>query len=105
MTLLNHDIATRAADTCNRDLKSYVAGHYMAERNTATGASRLVGMREGHHSSVVLGIFANVDFATTFTLASDLSGPDLLDHRTVPTRALLCGRRVTTFDSSGKSSH
>ncbi len=33
------------------------------------GASRPVGLRDGRHFSVILGIFANVDFATTVTLA------------------------------------
>jgi uncharacterized protein YPO0396 len=57
------------ADTRERDLKSYVEGHYKAERNETTGASRPVGLRDGRHFSVILGIFANVDFATTVTLA------------------------------------
>jgi uncharacterized protein YPO0396 len=57
------------ADTRERDLKSYVEGHFKAERNETTGASRPVGLRDGRHFSVILGIFANVDFATTVTLA------------------------------------
>jgi uncharacterized protein YPO0396 len=57
------------ADTRERDLKSYVEGHYKAERNETTGASRPVGLRDGRHFSVILGVFANVDFGTTVTLA------------------------------------
>jgi uncharacterized protein YPO0396 len=57
------------ADTRERDLKSYVEGHYKAEHNETTGASRPVGLRDARHFSVILGIFANVDFATTVTLA------------------------------------
>ncbi len=57
------------ADTRERDLKSYVEGHFKAERNETTGASRPVGLRDGRNFSVILGIFANVDFDTTITLA------------------------------------
>ena len=57
------------ADTRERDLRSYVEGHYKAERNETTGASRPVGLRDGRCFSVVVGVFANVDFATTVTLA------------------------------------
>ena len=44
-------------------------GHFKSERNETTGASRPVGLRDGRHFSVILGIFANVDFPTTVTLA------------------------------------
>lgn len=57
------------AETRERDLKSYVEGHYKAERNETTGASRPVGLRDGRSFSVILGVFANVDFDVTVTLA------------------------------------
>jgi len=57
------------ADTRERDLRSYVEGHYKSEQNETTGASRPVGLRDGRSFSVVLGVFANVDFDTTVTLA------------------------------------
>ena len=57
------------AGTRERDLRSYVEGHYKAERNETTGASRPVGLRDGRRFSVLLGVFCNVDFATTVTLA------------------------------------
>ena len=57
------------ADTRERDLRSYVEGHYKSERNETTGASRPVGLRDTRHFSVILGVFANVDFGTTVTLA------------------------------------
>ena len=57
------------ADTRERDLRSYVEGHFKSERNETTGTSRPVGLRDGRHFSVILGIFANVDFPTTVTLA------------------------------------
>ena len=57
------------ADARERDLRSYVEGHYKSERNETTGAPRPVGLRDGRSFSVVLGVFANVDFRTTVTLA------------------------------------
>ena len=57
------------AETRERDLRSYVEGHYKSERNETTGASRPVGLRDTRHFSVILGIFANVDYGTTVTLA------------------------------------
>ncbi|MEO5837830.1 MAG: ATP-binding protein [Acidimicrobiales bacterium] len=57
------------ADTRERDLRSYVLGHYKSERNETTGASRSVGLRDDRQFSVLLGVFANTDFDTTLTLA------------------------------------
>jgi uncharacterized protein YPO0396 len=57
------------AETRERDLRSYVEGHYKSERNETTGASRPVGLRDARQYSVVLGVFANLDFGTTVTLA------------------------------------
>jgi uncharacterized protein YPO0396 len=56
------------ADTRERDLRSYVEGHYKSERNETTGASRPVGLRNTRHFSVILGVFANVDYGTTVSL-------------------------------------
>lgn len=57
------------ADTRERDLRSYVLGHYKAERNEETGGTRPVGLRDHRHYSVLLGVFANVDFGDWVTLA------------------------------------
>ncbi|MHB1710512.1 MAG: ATP-binding protein, partial [Acidimicrobiales bacterium] len=57
------------AETRERDLRSYVQGHYKSERNETTGASRPVGLRDERQYSVILGVFANTDFAATVTLA------------------------------------
>ncbi len=57
------------ADTRERDLRSYVEGHYKSERNETTGTSRAVGLRSAGTFSVILGVFANSDFASTVTLA------------------------------------
>ncbi|MFC8921205.1 ATP-binding protein [Cellulosimicrobium sp. NPDC057127] len=52
-----------------RSLRSYVAGHYKAERDEATGTTRHVGLREKGTYSVVLGQFANRGFDQEVTLA------------------------------------
>lgn len=57
------------AETRERDLRSYVQGHYKSERNETTGASRPVGLRDDRQFSVILGVFVNTDFTTTVTLA------------------------------------
>ena len=40
------------AETRERDLRSYVQGHYKSERNETTGASRPVGLRDDRQFSV-----------------------------------------------------
>ena len=57
------------ADTRERDLRSYVLGHYRSERNKITGASRPVALRDARAYAVLLGVFVNTDFDTTTTLA------------------------------------
>jgi len=57
------------ADTRERDLRSYVLGHYKSERNEITGASRPVPLRDLTHYSVILGVFANAGYGETVTLA------------------------------------
>lgn len=57
------------ADARERTLRSYVEGYYKSERNERTGTSRPVGLRDASSFSVILGVFANLDFATAVTLA------------------------------------
>ena len=57
------------ADTRERDLRSYVLGHFKSERNEETGGTRPVGLRDHRQYSVILGVFANADFAESVTLA------------------------------------
>jgi uncharacterized protein YPO0396 len=53
-----------------RDLRSYVQGHYKSERNESTGASRPVGLRmDGRTYSVLVGRFTNAGLDLTVTLA------------------------------------
>ncbi len=64
------------ADTRERDLRSYVLGHYKSERNETTGTSRPVALRDTRHYSVVLGVFANDGYGETVTLAQVFQARD-----------------------------
>ncbi|MGW5108118.1 ATP-binding protein [Nocardia sp. NPDC004123] len=57
------------AETRERDLRSYVLGHYKSERNEATGTSRPVGLRRHNSFAVLLAVFTNSDFGSNVTLA------------------------------------
>jgi uncharacterized protein YPO0396 len=57
------------ADTRERDLRSYVLGHYKSERNETTGTSRPVALREPGSVSVLLGVFRNEGYDAVVTLA------------------------------------
>ncbi len=53
-----------------RDLRSYVQGHYKSERNEATGTSRPVGLRmSGETYSVILAVFQNRGYDSVVSLA------------------------------------
>ena len=100
------------ADTRERDLRSYVEGHYKSERNETTGVSKPVGMRDASTFSVILGVFTNLDFSTTVTLAQVFrprepgqpgspSGSTWWRTRRCPSRPLLRLRRRTGPGSDG----
>ncbi|GAB3345465.1 ATP-binding protein [Modestobacter lapidis] len=57
------------AETRERDLRSYVLGHYKAERSETTGGSAPVGLRRGPTFTVLLAVFANEGYGTTTSLA------------------------------------
>lgn len=57
------------ADTRERDLRSYVLGHYKSERNEATGTSRPVALRDSASFSVILGVFVNEGYDSEVTVA------------------------------------
>lgn len=57
------------AEAKERNLRSYVEGHYKSERNEQTGASRPVRLRDHSSYSVVLGVFRNEAYDETVTLA------------------------------------
>jgi len=57
------------ADSKERTLRSYVLGHYKSERNEVTGAAKPVSLRDQNSYSVILGVFHNVGYDQTVTLA------------------------------------
>jgi uncharacterized protein YPO0396 len=57
------------AETRERSLRSYVLGYYKSERSEITGTSRPAALRDAGSYSVILGVFANLGYATTVTLA------------------------------------
>jgi uncharacterized protein YPO0396 len=57
------------ADSRERDLRSYVLGHYKSERNEETGGTRPVALRGTQSYSVLLGVFANTGVGSCVTLA------------------------------------
>ena len=57
------------ADARERNLRSYVLGHFKSERNEVSGHSKPVALRETNSYSVILGVFHNAGFDQTVTLA------------------------------------
>ncbi|MGW4248520.1 ATP-binding protein, partial [Nocardia sp. NPDC004722] len=57
------------AETRERDLRSYVLGHYKSERNETTGTSQSVGLRKSDKFTVLLAVFENSSFGSKVTLA------------------------------------
>lgn len=57
------------ADSRERSLRSYVLGHYKAERNEVTGAAKPVALRDHHSHSVILGVFHNAGYDQTISVA------------------------------------
>jgi uncharacterized protein YPO0396 len=90
------------AATRERDLRSYVLGHYKSERNEVTGASRPVALRDTRNVSVVLGVFANTDFGVRVTVAQVFHAKDLTAGQperffVVADEELSIGRDFTEF--------
>ena len=52
-----------------RDLRSYVLGHYKSERNDVTGNAKPVALRDNNNYSVILGVFHNAAYGQTISLA------------------------------------
>src|SRR5246500_5262983 len=50
------------ADSKERTLRSYVLGHYKAERNEVTGTAKPVSLRGVNSYSVILGVFHNAGY-------------------------------------------
>ena len=64
------------AEGRERDLRSYVLGHYKSERNEQTGTSRPVALRGSGSYSVLLAVFRNNGFDSEVTLAQVFSAKD-----------------------------
>ena len=56
------------ADSKERNLRSYVLGHYKSERNESSGNAKPVALRDYNHYSVILGVFHNAGYDQTVTL-------------------------------------
>jgi uncharacterized protein YPO0396 len=68
------------ADSKERSLRSYVLGHYKSERNETTGTAKPVPLRDHNSYSVIVGVFRNIGYDQTVTLAQvfwmkEQSGP------------------------------
>jgi len=57
------------ADARERTLRSYVLGHYKAERNDQGGSGKPVALRGPNSYSVILAVFHNAGYDQTVTLA------------------------------------
>ena len=57
------------ADVRERDLRSYVLGHYKSERGEAGLSAKPVALRDHNNYSVILGRFRNEGYGETVTLA------------------------------------
>jgi uncharacterized protein YPO0396 len=57
------------ADTRERNLRSYVLGHYKSERNELSGSAKPVALRTHNSYSVILGVFYNEGFDQAVALA------------------------------------
>lgn len=57
------------AEAKERDLRSYVLGHYKSERGGSGTSARPVALRDAGSYSVILGLFRNAGFDQTITLA------------------------------------
>ncbi|MBM9538314.1 ATP-binding protein [Desulfobulbus alkaliphilus] len=57
------------ADSRERDLRSYVLGHYKSERQETLGSVKPVALRGLNSYSVLLGVFFNAGYNKTVTLA------------------------------------
>ena len=78
------------ADNKERTLRSYVLGHYKAERNEITGAAKPVSLRDAGSYSVILGVFHNAGYDQTVSLAQVFW---MKDAQGQPARFFVCAER------------
>ncbi len=82
------------ADTRERTLRSYVLGHYKSERNEVSGTARPVALRDHNSYSVILGVFHNIGYDQTVTLAQVFWMKDLQGQ---PARFFVGAARVLSI--------
>ncbi len=80
------------AETRERNLRSYVLGHYKSERNETTGSTRPVALRKPGSYSVILAVFTNPGYDATVTLAQVFWMADA--NATQPERLFLTADRA-----------
>lgn len=78
------------AESRERTLRSYVLGHYKSERNEVTGAAKPVSLRDPNNYSAILGVFRNVAYDQTVTLAQVFW---LREPQGQPDRLYVCAER------------
>ncbi len=79
------------AEARERNLRSYVLGHYKSERNDMTGNARSVALRDASSYSVILGVFRNEGFDAEVTLAQVFW---LKDPQAKPATVYVCAERA-----------
>ncbi|HET7388334.1 MAG TPA: ATP-binding protein [Nocardioidaceae bacterium] len=84
------------ADSRERTLRTYVAGHYKSERNETTGTSTPVGLRDSTSYSVILGVFANEGYDEEVTLAQVFHQKDR--HKGQPDRFFVTVTKPLSID-------
>ena len=57
------------AENKERSLRSYVQGHYKSSKSSLGGGAKPVALRDKNSYSVVLGVFSNLGFGQSVTLA------------------------------------
>jgi len=82
------------ADNRERSLRSYVLGHYKSERNEVTGAAKPVSLRDPSHYSVILGVFENLGYGQTLSLAQVFWMKDVAGQ---PARLFVGAERALTI--------
>jgi uncharacterized protein YPO0396 len=79
------------AESRERNLRSYVLGHYKSERNEVTGHAKPVALRDASSYTVVLGVFRNEGYDQSVTLAQVFW---FKDPQAPPARLFVAAERV-----------
>src|SRR5262245_8087685 len=85
------------AGSGERDLRSYVLGHYKSERGEAGLAAKPVALRDHNNYSVILGRFRNEGFGETVTLAQVFW---FRETHGQPTRVYVVADRVLSIEEN-----